>query len=226
MLKRINRYCSFYPCHNNLEDCTFCWCPYYPCADLSYGKYVQSKSGKKIWSCKDCSWIHKKEVVDKIFALVRSSNPERPNGTFNADQKNIGVIILSHGSRLKNANNIIKKIIKDIKKIIRIDTVEPAYLQLNKPDLKESVEKIVKKGCNKIILVPFFLFKGNHVARDIPRAVNETKKAFKNVEIICTKNIGQDCNITNIIIDYLIKELSKKGQKQQKHSQSLFRNYQ
>ncbi|OIO80872.1 MAG: hypothetical protein COW11_06175 [Candidatus Omnitrophica bacterium CG12_big_fil_rev_8_21_14_0_65_43_15] len=70
--KRINKYCKFYPCHKKLEDCTFCWCPFYPCLKKKRGYYVHSKkTGKKIWACDKCGWIHKKSTVDKIFKSIR-----------------------------------------------------------------------------------------------------------------------------------------------------------
>lgn len=68
---RVNPFCQFYPCHKGLEDCTFCWCPFYPCKNKERGKYVKTKTGR-VWDCTDCSWIHNKEVVDKIFEVIRA----------------------------------------------------------------------------------------------------------------------------------------------------------
>jgi len=72
MAKRLNKACKYFPCHKGLEDCTFCYCPFYPCLDKKRGRYVYSKK-KAIWSCENCIWIHKKKVVDKIFKLLRRS---------------------------------------------------------------------------------------------------------------------------------------------------------
>jgi Zn-finger protein len=68
---RINEACKFYPCHKGLEDCTFCFCPFYPCKNKERkGKYVRI-GNRRVWDCTDCDWIHKKEVVDKIFEVIR-----------------------------------------------------------------------------------------------------------------------------------------------------------
>jgi precorrin-3B C17-methyltransferase len=73
MAKRLNEACKFFPCHKGLEDCTFCYCPFYPCGNKKLGKHV--RSGKKvIWSCETCIWIHKKKVVDNIFKLIRKNS--------------------------------------------------------------------------------------------------------------------------------------------------------
>jgi len=76
IIERINRACSAYPCHNNLEDCSLCYCPFYPCKDENKGKWHKTREGK-IWDCSQCEWIHKKEVVDDIFKLLNSEYNEQ-----------------------------------------------------------------------------------------------------------------------------------------------------
>jgi len=33
----IDQSCQHYPCHSLLEDCTWCFCPFYPCNNTSTG---------------------------------------------------------------------------------------------------------------------------------------------------------------------------------------------
>ena len=33
-----NRKCKYNPCHYEGQDCTFCYCPFYPCNDTRFGK--------------------------------------------------------------------------------------------------------------------------------------------------------------------------------------------
>jgi len=69
--KRINITCKFYPCHKGLEDCSFCYCPFYACMNPKRGKLIIGSDGKEVWDCSKCTWIHKKKVVDKIFAEIK-----------------------------------------------------------------------------------------------------------------------------------------------------------
>ena len=64
--------CDYYPCHFEGNDCTFCFCPFYPCLEGSTGgKYVTSKrTGKEVWSCKKCVWIHDKAVAKSIQTRI------------------------------------------------------------------------------------------------------------------------------------------------------------
>ncbi len=68
-----NYECKYYPCHFSGQDCTFCFCPFYPCLlyDLG-GELVLSSKGEYTWTCKGCRWIHEKENVENvIFVLGR-----------------------------------------------------------------------------------------------------------------------------------------------------------
>lgn len=61
----LHRDCPYFPCHKRLEDCTYCYCPFYPCKDEALGRWIQNKDGK-IWDCSDCTIFHKKEMVGLI----------------------------------------------------------------------------------------------------------------------------------------------------------------
>ncbi|WP_406662558.1 threonine-phosphate decarboxylase CobD [Methanolobus sp. ZRKC3] len=66
-----NLECDYYSCHFEGQDCTFCFCPFYPCEDeRTGGQWIDSSSGGKVWSCLYCSMIHKPEVVEKILAIL------------------------------------------------------------------------------------------------------------------------------------------------------------
>ncbi|MDV0444776.1 Histidinol-phosphate aminotransferase [Methanimicrococcus sp. At1] len=60
--------CEYYPCHFEGQDCTFCYCPFYPCGDdRGGGKYIQSSKGGQVWSCVDCYIPHISPVVEKMM---------------------------------------------------------------------------------------------------------------------------------------------------------------
>lgn len=65
-----NPSCRYYPCSFAGQDCTFCFCPFYPCM-LGYGKYVTSGTGRKIWDCSGCRIIHEPEVASQVFQELK-----------------------------------------------------------------------------------------------------------------------------------------------------------
>ena len=63
-VKGPNFSCENYPCHHHPQNCTFCYCPFYPCRDTSTGGRCIKE--KKVWDCSECTWIHQDEVVKCI----------------------------------------------------------------------------------------------------------------------------------------------------------------
>ena len=66
--------CEHYPCHFSGQDCTFCFCPFYPCKDERLGKYVKTTSGEVAWSCIDCDITHQKDIVREILDRLLASD--------------------------------------------------------------------------------------------------------------------------------------------------------
>jgi len=67
----IDKECAYYKCHKELEDCTFCYCPIYPCKIEGLGEYVTVWKNKKIWDCSKCNIIHDKKIVKKLKRAIK-----------------------------------------------------------------------------------------------------------------------------------------------------------
>lgn len=60
--------CEYYPCHFKGQDCTFCFCPFYPCEDTrTGGKLIPKSTGGTVWSCIDCRLIHEEKIAEKVL---------------------------------------------------------------------------------------------------------------------------------------------------------------
>ncbi|MBN2488168.1 MAG: threonine-phosphate decarboxylase [Methanosarcinaceae archaeon] len=72
--------CEYYPCHFEGQDCTFCFCPFYPCEDeRTGGKCIERSTGGRVWSCSDCNMIHKAEVSQKILDILMEKGSTEEN---------------------------------------------------------------------------------------------------------------------------------------------------
>jgi hypothetical protein len=67
-----NYECKYYPCHFSGQDCSFCYCPFYPCLNYDFrGEFKVTENGY-VWNCENCWWIHESEnVEDVIFSLSK-----------------------------------------------------------------------------------------------------------------------------------------------------------
>lgn len=112
---------------------------------------------------------------------------------------NVGIIILSHGSKLKTANASLNQTVQVIKQKTGFNMIVPAYLQSCRPDLEESAKYLIAKGCRAVIIVPFFLFNGNHVTRDIPHIIDRERARYPKINFVYTKNLGDDMRVADIV---------------------------
>ncbi|MCX7821169.1 MAG: cysteine-rich small domain-containing protein [Brevinematales bacterium] len=64
--------CPYYPCHKTKEElnCILCYCPFYPCNNkIGNGRWIITDK-KKVFDCSECDFVHRDEVVKRIFELL------------------------------------------------------------------------------------------------------------------------------------------------------------
>lgn len=64
-----NKSCDYHPCHFTGQDCTFCYCPFYPCHDTDLGEMIKGRHGD-VWACTDCLFIHRKDVCQFVISEI------------------------------------------------------------------------------------------------------------------------------------------------------------
>ncbi|MBF7083296.1 cobalamin biosynthesis protein CbiX [Desulfallas sp. Bu1-1] len=113
-----------------------------------------------------------------------------------------GIILLSHGSRLPEAQVTLQKIKNMVIAGITDNfLVESAALQFNQPDLPAAIQRVVDRGVKKIIIVPLFLYMGLHMQRDIPEILARERNKYPGVSIAMTEHIGADPRLLDLIMD-------------------------
>ena len=76
-IKGLDKSCDYLPCHEGLEDCTFCYCPFYPCNEEDTGGFEKIRDdGSKIWACSSCIFAHKTENARKILEGLLELNSD------------------------------------------------------------------------------------------------------------------------------------------------------
>lgn len=76
--------CDYHPCHFSGQDCTFCYCPFYPCNDTDLGEMLVGKRGNEVWACSDCLFIHRQDVCRFVMSeigrlgITTSGDPRLP----------------------------------------------------------------------------------------------------------------------------------------------------
>lgn len=66
--------CEYHPCHFQGQDCTFCYCPFYPCMDERYGfDLYRPKFKDHVWDCERCHLIHDTDVCKHVMSRMKEA---------------------------------------------------------------------------------------------------------------------------------------------------------
>ena len=114
-----------------------------------------------------------------------------------------GLFILAHGSRSPEAGKQLENVVANIEKNggAKFQFVEYGAMELSKPSFPEGIENLANKGVEEIVIVPLFLFFGNHIKKDIPKILEDIKVKHPNVKFTLTSPIGEDPRIVDIVIE-------------------------
>ena len=72
-----NYECKYYPCHFYGQDCTFCYCPFYPCLIYDLGGDLVLTEDGYIWSCKNCTYVHERNIAEEIVYRLGGYSRQR-----------------------------------------------------------------------------------------------------------------------------------------------------
>jgi sirohydrochlorin ferrochelatase len=116
-----------------------------------------------------------------------------------------GIIIVDHGSRLAQSNEMLEEIAWLFSKrfVRKYDIVEPAHMEIAEPSIATAYANCVNRGADRIIVAPFFLGPGKHWTQDIPRLAAEAAANFPNTRYHVTQTLGID----ELILDLLDKRI-------------------
>ncbi len=106
------------------------------------------------------------------------------------DKVKTAVLLVGHGSRAQNANDALFLVVDHFQKAWSHRIVEAAFLEISHPSIPEGIDLCVNKGTERIIVIPYFLFKGNHVKIDLPVFIKEGRSKYPDIDIILGPHLG------------------------------------
>ncbi|MEW6409071.1 MAG: precorrin-8X methylmutase [Nitrospirota bacterium] len=111
------------------------------------------------------------------------------------------ILLLGHGSRLAEANKALKDMADMVQSMGDVFLVEIAFLQFGKPDFFEGVYNCISRGAKRVIIHPYFLYKGRHFYEDINNMIVEVSKQYPETEFQLTEPLGIHENIARVILE-------------------------
>lgn len=113
-----------------------------------------------------------------------------------------GVVILSHGSRRKEANDTLG----EVSAMLEARSGEPvsfAFMTSSPPSLPEALSSMVNRGLTELIVLPLFLFPGIHWTEDIPQLVKDARRRWPEARIRLAEVVGGDGRLVDILLSRL-----------------------
>ena len=85
---------------------------------------------------------------------------------------NYGLLIVGHGTRSEVGTAQFLALAERIRKSAGGQlAVEPAFLELQQPDIDAAVGNLVAQGVKQLVVMPLLLFAAGHAKEDVPNAV-------------------------------------------------------
>ena len=62
------------------------------------------------------------------------------------------------------------------------ESVQTAFLEGGQPDLTSAARDLASSGVTRVVVIPYFLTLGLHLQRDLPRLVEDARRATPGIE--------------------------------------------
>ena len=113
-----------------------------------------------------------------------------------------GILIVDHGSRKDEANEMLPHMAELIQSLAVGDVVvRHAHMELADPDIGEGFADCVRAGATEVIVFPYMLSPGRHSTSDIPRMVAKVAQAFPGVGYSVTPAFGLHDKLAEVVLE-------------------------
>lgn len=111
------------------------------------------------------------------------------------------LLIVAHGSRRDASNEEIRTLTEKLRQhpANDADHTSCAFLELADPGIPDGIQQCIDKGANTVVVYPYFLSQGRHVAEDIPNEVKEKQLEYPDVKIVIAKYFGSSERVIELL---------------------------
>jgi sirohydrochlorin ferrochelatase len=113
------------------------------------------------------------------------------------------LLIVAHGSRRQASNDEVRALGDSVRALCdpAIERVEVAFLELAEPSIPDGLARCVAGGASEIVVFPYFLAAGTHVANDIPEAMATFCAHYPGIRVRLASHLGASPALASIVLD-------------------------
>jgi sirohydrochlorin ferrochelatase len=113
-----------------------------------------------------------------------------------------GILIVDHGSRKSEANEMLGSVADLIQAMAGSDVVvRYAHMELADPTIAAGFSSCVQGGATDVTVFPYMLSPGRHSTADIPRMVADVARAFPDVSYSVTPAFGLHEKLAEVVLE-------------------------
>ena len=102
------------------------------------------------------------------------------------------LVLVAHGSRRQASNEEVKVLAEKIEKHLPegFSGVTVAFLELASPSIEVAIDSSYQAGATELLVLPYFLSAGTHVAKDVPHEVAKAMDKWPDKQVDIVPHIG------------------------------------
>jgi sirohydrochlorin ferrochelatase len=113
-----------------------------------------------------------------------------------------GILIVDHGSRKSEANEMLSSVADLIQTMAGSEVVvRYAHMELADPTIAAGFSSCVQGGATDVTVFPYMLSPGRHSTADIPRMVADVARAFPDVSFSVTPAFGLHEKLAEVVLE-------------------------
>jgi sirohydrochlorin ferrochelatase len=118
-----------------------------------------------------------------------------------------GIVVFAHGSRVESANEAVRKVAADLARSGGFNAVEAAFLEFGIPNLEGAADRLVGRGVDTIVVIPYFLTDGLHMERDLPPLLEKISQKYSGLRIAATDTLDGHPGLVQALLDRALSGL-------------------
>lgn len=122
----------------------------------------------------------------------------------NAAANSTGILVISHGSPRAEANQGFVAMVERLATRLAAVDVLPAFFSIARPNIFDQVAVLASRGLQHILLMPYFLYSGQHVTVDIPALLEECRQRFPHLALQLLPTLENDPALEDLLVERLL----------------------
>ncbi|MDN3015575.1 CbiX/SirB N-terminal domain-containing protein [Paenibacillus sp. BSR1-1] len=138
-------------------------------------------------------------VHEEVFEILKTRLAE---AGFDVDQKHeeTAILLIGRGGSDPYANGDFYKISRLLWEKLNVPIVESAFMGVTTPTVQDGMERCIKLGAKKIIMLPYFLFTGILMER-MNKMADQFKETYPHVTIDIAQYFGYHPKLRTVLLE-------------------------